>query len=248
MNGNCVLLTATVTPNVSDHLVVSDPGLRLRQYQNAIAGWYRALGATDFSLAVVETSGAPKDEVLAQLPQSERSRVPFFHHLPTNDQLRRGKGAVELAAIEHALNTHDALVPESTVYKCTGRLTLLNVAHTVATLAPTSVRVRMTLDRSWADTRLVGATVQTWRDVLVPGAHKIDDDRNRYFERVMAAQLAPRLALGELQLERFPSRPIFTGVSGTSGRSYSPQLSRAKERVWRPLEDLLARVAARKQV
>lgn len=245
---NLVLLTATVTPNVDGWLVVREPGIRLRQYQRSIAAWFRRLALTDFSLAVVETSRAPQEELLKELSRDERSLVRVMHYDPTVDQVRRGKGAIEMGAIRYALTALTGLSDESTIYKCTGRLAMRNVGRNIECLALGSVRLRMTIDRSWADTRLFGATAKTWEELFFDSANQIDDSRSLEYERVVAARVASALALNEIKLDRFPARPIFEGVSGTSGRAYSPGLTRAKDRFFQPLEDVMAKIASTKQI
>jgi hypothetical protein len=245
---NIVLLTATVTPNVGDHLVVADPHLRLQQYQETAKHWYRALAGSGFHLAVVETSGAGKNDLLSGLSRSERSSVAFHSYSPSPSEIGRGKGAIEMAAIQHAITESIGLDSGSTLYKCTGRLPLLNVARCIGELERGSVRARMTLDRSSADTRLIGATVQEWKNLLFNTAGLVDDAHGIYFERVVASRIASALALGRCRLNRFPVRPIFGGISGTSGRRYSPRLSQARHFLLHPMELVMVKVAAHKQV
>lgn len=245
---NMVLLTATVTPNVSEHLVVSDPHVRLRHYQDSVKEWHRALAPSGFDIAIVETSGATRGDILSKLSGPEQSNIAFFNYQPSLHQIERGKGAIEMAAIQHAITEHGGLAPESTIYKCTGRLPLINVNDCIGALSPMSVRARMTLDRSWVDTRLFGATMQVWKDLLFDSADRVDDNRGIYFERVVAARFSAGIALNEIRLSRFASRPLFSGVSGTSGNRYSPARSRLKSIVLGSFETGLARLATRKQV
>jgi hypothetical protein len=161
-----VLLTATVTPNVASRLSVTDPDVRLSQYQQALLSWQDALDPRFFEMAVVETSGAAESDLLAALSAKDRPTVRVLRHLPTASQIERGKGAIELAAVLSAIDSMPDLLAESTLYKSTGRLPLVNSARIVSPLLPATVRVRMTADRSWADTRIFGADIATWQRVF----------------------------------------------------------------------------------
>ena len=147
-----------------------------------------------------------------------------------------------------AMNTHGQLSPESTIYKCTGRLPLKNVDPCIEVLGARIVCARMALDRSSTDTRLFGATLETWNQILFVESDQVDDRCGLYYELVVASRLSAALALKKIELRRFPTRPIFEGVSGTSGKRYSPATSRLKNLILQPIEVVLARLAARKQV
>ena len=243
-----ILLTATVTPNVSSRLSVINPDLRLSQYQQALLSWQDALDPRLFELAVVETSGASESDLLAALSAKDRSRVRVLRHLPTASQIERGKGAIELAAVFSAIDSMPDLVAGSTLYKSTGRLNLLNSARILSPLRPATVRVRMTADRSWADTRIFGADLATWKMVFGGVDFQVDDRSNRYLEKVVASRVSSAAALGDLQLSRFPRRPVFSGVSGSTGARYSSQSAIARGLIFDPIEGALARIASKKQV
>jgi hypothetical protein len=245
---NLVLLTATVNPNVSEFLSLADPAARLAQYQLAIREWHLALRESEFRLAIVETSNATAADVLALLSPEQRSTVSFVNYNPSGPETERGKGAIEISAIRHTIIAHPELRPNDTIYKCTGRLPVKNAMQCIDVLPPGTARARMSLNRSMVDTRLFGATSQVWEDVLFGNLDQINDSGGVYYEHVVAAQLSAALAVGSVSLSRFPNRPIFAGVSGTSGRQYAKRLTRLKYRILRPLESALASVASRKQV
>lgn len=245
---NLILLTATVNPNVSEFLKVTDPKRRLSQYQRAIREWHLALRGSEFELAIVETSEAAETDVLALLSPTERSRVRFVNYTPTADEMECGKGAIELSAIRHAVLSHPGLRPEDTIYKCTGRLSVSNAMRCIGVLPPGTVRARMAINRSMVDTRLFGATAAIWKNVLFADVDQIDDSAGVYYEHVVAAQLSAALAVSRITLSRFPNRPIFSGISGTSGRAYSKRLTRVTYWILRPIERAMASLANRKQI
>lgn len=243
-----VILTATVTPNVTHRLTLADPQIRLEQYQAAIARWGRVLEPSGFHLAVVETSGARRDDLLYALPLDKHAAVRTFDYHPSDSQVSRGKGAIELGAIAYVLARHPGVGPASSVYKCTGRLPLLNASRIVRPVEPGRVRIRMMADRSWVDTRLIGARAPVWDELVNTCSDAVDERLGYDLERVAAAHFASKAALKQLQIERFRERPVFEGVSGTSGRTYAPLSARGRDALMRPIENLLAGIASRKQV
>ena len=241
-----VLLTATVHPNVTARLTVQAAHDRLRQYQQALPIWADAAHSAGFALAVVETSDADPDELLAGLPAPIADTVRVLHYTPTADQIGRGKGAIEMAAVDSALSLL-ALAGDATLYKGTGRLTLANAGPLLRPLLSGQVAARMSLNRAWVDTRFLGGTVDAWRDTLVPAGDLVHDDRGIYLEHAVASRLAAALAVHQLHLVRFAARPALTGVSGSTGKPYSATVATAKDTLLRPLESLLHRLAANKQ-
>lgn len=243
-----VVLTATVSPNVTERLTLVDPGARLKQYQAAIASWEQALEHSGFGLAIVETSGADRDDLLSRVAENKRPAVKTFNFEPSTSQTARGKGAIELGALAFALEQCPEIGQHNTVYKCTGRLSVLNASRVIRRLSPAIVRARTMADRSWVDTRLVGARAAVWQELIDSCANTVDESIGFDLERIAAAHFASRAALKCLAIERFPERPIFAGMSGTSGQSYSPFLARARNALMRPVETVLAEIASRKQV
>ncbi|TFD49818.1 hypothetical protein E3T55_10715 [Cryobacterium frigoriphilum] len=241
-----VLLTATVNPNVATRLTVQAVDERLRQYQQALPVWAEAAHAAGFALALVETSAADRDLLLSRTPAALADTVAVLHYTATPEQIRRGKGAIEMAAIGSAL-TELCLPGDTTVYKATGRLTLANADQLLRPLRPGEVAARMSLNRDYVDTRFVGASVDVWQRMLVAAGTLVDDDRGVYLEHAVASQLAAGLALKRLSLVRFTARPALGGVSGSTGQAYSASAQKAKDALLRPLESLLSRLAAKKQ-
>ncbi|RWZ68632.1 hypothetical protein ELQ92_05380 [Labedella populi] len=239
-----VILTAAVTPSVTDHLVVNDPGTRLRQYRSSLEAWRAAADASGFALAVVETSGAAENDVTHGIAGS--TEIRFESYTPSDDEILRGKGAIETAALGHFLASA-SLPDEETVYKCTGRLSVANANRVISPLAEATLRGRMTLDRSWIDTRLVGASLDVWRDIVIPAGRSVDDRVDQPIEKELVVHAASRLAGGSLSWDRFPERPFFEGISGTSGRPYSASRSRLSNLLLARIENHLVRLAARKQ-
>lgn len=240
---NTILLTVAVTPNVLSRVVVDQPLVRLHHYREAISAWASATERIGFSLAVVETTGALASEVV---PESARGRTTFLSYAPSGDRRLRGKGAAEFGAIAHAIQVL-GLPDSATLYKCTGRLVLVNADRLLTPVADRTVRVRGTLDRSWFDTRLLGAQVSVWQDTLLNAGARADDTKGLFLERTVAAVVSSEAALGRLSIETFRERPRFEGSSGSTGVRYTRRFARLRAIFDAPLEAGLRRLAASKQ-
>ena len=244
-----VILSATVTPNGDFGIAEFDPERRREQYRGAIAFWILALRGTPFRLAVVETSGEPAGALGLSHERDVTGTADFYAFVPDRAVVARGKGAIEAAAIEYVIDLcRGSLSDSATLYKCTGRLKLINYRACLGVLDPGAVCARMTIDRSYADTRLIGASIDVWRDSLRGMAEEVDDANGVFLEHVVASRIARGVALRRVTLTRFAERPIFEGSSGTSGSRYSPRREEAVNATLGRLEEMLSRFAARKQV
>lgn len=245
---NSILLTATVTPNVSGTLALGDPAARLAQYRRAIAVWQSAAARAGFELHVVETSGASADSVLSEIRSVERARVSFANFTPGAESIARGKGAAELSAISWYAHSRDLFSGPGCLYKVTGRLTVANASRCVRPLRAGQIRARMSLDRSYVDTRMIGASSDTWPKLIDAALPNIDDTRGIYLEHAVAAYIAFAAALHQVEVTRFAERPTFVGSSGTGGARYGSRVSRVGAALLRPIEEGLAAIAGRKSV
>lgn len=243
-----VLLTATVRPNTTMYLTQHDPDARREQYRHAISTWASQLEGTTFGITVVETSGATATELLSSVDPRLRHRIRVVQYDPFESDASRGKGRLEADAIAHGIAAIERdSGPDQSIYKSTGRLVLRNARRLVLPIPHDAVRVRMALDRSFADTRFVGAGAQTWRGVLLADAVAIDEEAGIYFEHVLAGAVARSAALQQIRIERFRERPDFVGQSGSTGRRYRRGLVSAVPALSLLAERGLADLASRKQ-
>lgn len=243
-----VLLTATVRPNTTMFLVQQDPDARLEQYRHAISTWATQLEGTSFDLTVVETSGATATELLSSVDPRLRHRIRTIQYDPSQSDASRGKGRLEADAIAHGVAViEQESGADQSIYKSTGRLVLQNARRLVLPLPLDAVRVRMTLDRTFADTRFVGAHAQAWRRILLADTTAVDEEAGIYFEHVLAGAVARSAALQQIRIERFPERPYFAGQSGSTGRRYRRGITATVPALSLLAERGLAHLAARKQ-
>ncbi len=229
-----VVLTAAVTPTVTHGVTVADPDERAREYAASLTRWAGTARRLGLRLVVVETTGAPRE---ALWPAGVEGRHLSFVADPADSA--RGKGAVEAAAIDHAL-AHAPELRDGTAYKCTGRLWVANAVDLLAPLPPGTARIRRTLDWTWVDSRLVGASVDLWRDALAGMGREVDDREGRYVEHVMADRLRRTWATGGAAVERLGRRPVYVGRSGSTGIDYRSPRERLKGVLMQPLESMLA--------
>lgn len=245
-----LLLTAAVTPNVQSPTAVSSPTQRLAQYHGVLKRVLDTLPRGS-GVIVVETTGMPRSTFLQGMDEALAARVDYQNYEPSPDELSRGKGAVELRAIDDALSRAiPNLRDDLTLYKLTGRLFVRNLTKLMAPVPSMTLAARGTLDRSWVDTRLLGARISFWKDMLCAAAPLCDDSRGIYVERAIPAHLARRIVLGDVRVQRFPQRPQFSGVSGSTGRVYGTSAIRSgvETIIGAPLESAMARLSSMKQV
>jgi hypothetical protein len=249
MTTSTVLLTATVRPNTQLYVAQADPLVRLGQYQRAIASWVDAVEAADADLFIVETSGATADDLLLNVPVASRASINVLSFDAGDTKADRGKGRIEAEAILHGLSAiQQTSGAGGTVYKGTGRLVVRNAARILRRLPPEAVQIRMTADRSFADTRLLGASIGTWQQVVLADRDYIDEMRGVFLEHTVAASVGRAAALKTIQIQRFSQRPSFDGQSGSTGRQYRSAGQGPGAILRRIAEGRLAALAARKQV
>ena len=242
-----LLLTAAVTPTVRHRVSVTDPEQRAAEYHAALRRWGATASRLGLDLVVVETTGAERSAFWPAGVPGRFLSCPPDACPPDVGPATRGKGAVEAAALDHAFARAPEL-GEGTVYKCTGRLWVANAAALLAPLPAATARLRRTLDWSWVEGRLLGASVDVWRGVLAGMADEVDDPAGRYLEHVLADRLRPAWASGRVTVDRLPRRPVYVGRSGSTGHDYGSVRERVKRLGLPPVDWLLTGPLASKLV
>lgn len=238
-----VILTAAVTPDPRFGSVLSDPKVRLGQYHNALAYWSKVAEKRDWKVLVVETTGFAAHDLVT--PAEQRVQALNFH--PDDALVRRGKGAIEAAAIDFLLREAD--VPSSaTFYKVTGRLTLANSSQLLTEVADGAALARRTIDGKYCDTRLFATQAAFWREHLGAMAEEVDETCGRYLEHVLAFRLVRAEYLHDVSVERFKRRPILVGISGTTGAHYGKLSGTLKNKLLSPVENAIVERFMKKQI
>ncbi|KIC59370.1 hypothetical protein RM52_04005 [Microbacterium hominis] len=201
-------------------------------------------------MIVVETTGTSRSDFMSGLDDECGRRVEYINYVPSADEAQRGKGAVELRAIDDAIDQLLVGMGDETLFKLTGRLIVSNLSRLLIPLPPQTLVARGTLDRTWFDTRLLGARVSLWKDSLCRASALCNDRAGVYVEKALAAQIARDLVLGRIDLVRFPQQPAFSGQSGSTGTTYrGPHiLTSLRHTIYLPLESALSRISSRKQI
>lgn len=244
-----VLLTAAVTPAPQFGAAVSNPSERLAQYQQALSFWANDSTRCDWKIIVVETTGCPSSQLTARVPSSLLPRIIVVPFETKAELISKGKGSVEAAAIDSALNATDLpITDESTFYKATGRLVVGNAARLLSRLPRNTAMVRRSLDGKYCDSRFFGTTVKFWKDNLSSMGDEVNDDEGRFIEHVLAHRLRDSEYRYGAAIDRFPHRPRIAGQSGTSGQKYGRLGELARGTIITPFESVLASHFTSKQI
>jgi len=234
-----VILTAAVTPHPDFAVALSDPSTRSAQYRLTAAKWGEIADNVGGKLVIIETTGADPQQVLPR-----GSCAELVAYSPQPDDIKRGKGAVEARALDDYLE-HAAMPPETTFYKCTGRIWIHNAPRLVQPLKVGEIAIRRRIDGLWADTRFFGTTLEVWRRHLTGMADQVYDDEDVHLEHVMARRLLLGLGHDELKVRRLPAHPEWEGMSGTSGVAYRTRRTSLGSRIRNGLEDEMSRRVGR---
>lgn len=244
MPESLILLSAAISPRqeyvdttrTSFPTSLTDPEFRLAQYLEAVSAWTTAASRHGAKVVVVETSGTYTDELSRQ--------CDLIRYTPTASQVAGGRGAIEAAALDYALEVLDP--PEGAMLiKATGRLVVPNAFRAASGLPHGVVRARGKADRTFYDSRFLVTDVGTWRRNLTGMGQQVAEESGQWLERVLAMRLMEGEVLGRLKVERFPVIPEIVGCSGTTGRRYTSRLDAVPglRLVQRKTEGLLRRVS-----
>lgn len=218
MNQPVVLLTAAVSPSPVVPFTALDQSQRLGLYLDAIKEWRDICAESGMRLCVVETTGASAD--LLELTANEREL--FVAHRPDPALEPLGKGALESSAMDAGMAfVADAIGPNSTVHKVTGKLRVPNWRKVLVPQAVNTLRIRRSMDRSTCDTRVFSSTPFTWATHFARIFEQTNDVDGVYFEHVVGHRsIIAEFTDPSFRVERFATPPHIVGVSGSDGAAY----------------------------
>jgi hypothetical protein len=235
-----ILLTATVTPQVTADLYIQDPEVRRAQYMTSLRHWMPMAARHGAALVLVENSGAD----LTGLASEALGSVPRDLHLlsappPSEEDVHRGKGAAEAAMMDLFCATFRD-DPAEAWYKVTGRLYVKNFTRCIPELLPVdSVIARVAMNLGQMDTRFFGATAGTWSSHFTDAGRHVLDREEIFIEKVLMRRVLTAMGQGT-RLLRFGAQPAFLGRSGThADRVYDSLASRVKRSGTNQLERVL---------
>jgi hypothetical protein len=235
-----ILLTATVTPQVTWDLHIADPAVRRHQYVESLRRWVPTAARHGATLVVVENSGEDLTVLACEAVGSVPDELILVNAPPpTPRDVERGKGAAEAAMMDLFSETFFG-DPDEAWYKVTGRLFVKNFARCVPTaLPPDSVVARVSMNLRHMDTRFFGATAGLWRSHFTGAGVDVDDRREVFLEKVLMRRVLSAMGQGA-NLLRFGAQPAWYGRSGThADRVYDSMPNRVKRLATNQLENLL---------
>ncbi len=240
-----VLLTATITPHVEGHIVVTDSRVRAAQYAAALAWWSAMSARYRFDLVLAENSGYDLVDLVRQAGV-DRSRVTLLSsEAPPPDAVSRGKGAAEASIIAAGIDVLASRPGSEVVYKCTGRLWVKNFPSCLPGRLQSHRLLIADIPRGpfdWVDSRLVGASLELWRSSLRGLGSDSDDRVGINFEHRLATVMRRLAVEGTGVVANFAEKPWFIGQSGTTGAQYGAGVSEWTRHVLlRPLDRLRRR-------
>jgi hypothetical protein len=232
---HALLMTATIAPSPAiGETLRSDPGLRLRDYCEALR-WYLELPDQVIDRVVVLENSRSDLSAFAELAKHVGA-TKSLELLSTNPDAppERGKGYAESLMIEEGLSRSNLLRPDSTFWKVTGRLQVLNLATLIRT-APARFDLYCDLrdvpliadllgGNQWMETRLFATTPAAYLRLFGGQA-----DCDYVIEKGFYRLVREATAANEMNIyPRFRRQPVLAGVSGASGASYRSLSYRVK--------------------
>lgn len=222
-----LLMTATVSPPPDcPDLLRSDPQVRLRDYAEALQ-FYLSVPSRLLNRIVFAENSNYDLEPLKRLAEGARTdkSTEFLSYLNGNDfPPEYGKGYGEMTLMNYAVD-HSKLISESdTIWKATGRLSLLNIATLIAT-APRRYEVYCDLHRSYRflgleyffDPRFFSFTVNGYNRFFRLSPEAL---QHAHIEHLYYPSLCEGVAEGAV-VPRFRSQPMIAGHAGVDGRTYT---------------------------
>lgn len=211
----CILLTATIKPNVTVFLKRNDPKVREQDYKNVI----RTLVDTGYPIVFCESSNYPSEDIKNLLARRVPSTYNLLQFNGGNFPAHLGKSYGELQIIKYALE-HSVLLKEcDLVIKITGRYSVENLTEVLnAIQSEDGVDIIADHDQSVRHTYsgFFIARPDFFTRYLFPLQEQINDSEKKHFEIALhqAIQDATR---GGMTVSNFPVKPIIGGYSGTWG-------------------------------
>jgi hypothetical protein len=242
-----ILLTATVTPQVTWDLHIQDPRVRRREYVESLRRWVSEASVLGATVVMIENSG----EDLERLAVDALDEVPDSLRLvqappPSQADVDRGKGSAEAAMMDQFCETfYDD--PAELWFKCTGRLFVRNLARCMpVALPPNPIIARVAMNLQQMDTRFFGSTTAIWRSHFTGAGVHVSDRDEVFLEKVLMRRVFTAMG-GGANLVRFGAQPAFLGRSGThADRVYDSPANRLKRLATNRLEDVLKGPLGRK--
>lgn len=205
------------------YLTVRNIEQRLKEYYNTIR-W--AITETNFDKIVFcENSNYKIDtDEFVKLASNANKKFEYLTFAgDTYQSNKKGKGYGEGEIVKFAIAKSKLLADEKKFFKITGRLKVLNIDSLVQNTNRNYFMIRRNLKQ--VDTRIYCIDKEIFLKILVNTYVHVDDNNGRYLEHVYY----DALKTNKVRFRTFYHRPLFSGVSGTTGKKYD---DKAKRNEW----------------
>lgn len=213
-----IVLTCTIDVRGIPHMQRSDTGIRLADYQRALARWLD--DAWIRNIILVENSGYPLDTLIKQVRQHPSGKyVEFLSFDGQGFQRHLGKGYGETLALQHVAQKSHQLRSTGRFLKVNGRYYVPNIVDVLSCMdANTGVFCNLNKSMTFSDSRLFGGDLEFLGYVCREGL-QVDDSRGHWLEHALAKAVLHAIADGKTW--KFICRlPVIEGVSGTINDAY----------------------------
>jgi hypothetical protein len=220
-----LLLTACVNPEGMRFTALQDPQVRYKQYIDAVRFY---LEKTSLKIVFIDNSGCDISFEFEEYIRKERLEVLYFNGNSFDKKL--GKGYGEMLIIEYALKYSCFISKSQYILKITGRLKLLNIDKVLQQISlqrDLDILLNLINMLSYADSRCFAASYSFFQ-TLVSSKEQVNDSINVTFEHVLLATVHRRIEEGYKGYKFYLNKNFFrfSGMSGTSGNTFSSNLLR----------------------
>jgi hypothetical protein len=222
-----MIITSSVYVN-SDLTVLKDPDVREAQYVDSILFYIRSKAIRN--IVVCDNSGFDhaKNERLAAEAKKYGKDIEFLSFVGDKDKIKsQGKGYGEGQIMEYTFRASRLLGKEENFFKVTGRVIVLNIDRIASRVKPGHTYFqKMTMNplnklyKFNVDTRLYYCSRAFFERHLLDAFTSVDDNGGRYLEHTYY----DRMVLDKVRWKEFAVFPRYTGISGSTGLSYSKPL------------------------
>lgn len=218
-----LIITSTVYVS-SEMTVLTDPLEREWQYIESFL-YYLKSSYLD-KLIICDNSGFDysANRQLMEAIRASGKHVEFLRFVADKEKIReKGKGYGEGLMMEHVFRTSRLLESSAaSVLKVTGRLIVLNFDRIARRVKPGKTYFQRAgrnplVNERRVDTRFYYINKEVFRSRLLETYKNVDDKNGRYLEHTYYRVLKDQ----RVSYSGFGIPPLFSGISGSTGLSYS---------------------------
>ncbi len=231
----CILLTGTIKPKNIISLKRTDPGLREKDYYNAINKWL----SLDFPVVFCDNSNFKSDKI----NNIKNPNFELLQYKENYDLTEKGKGYGEFQIMKFAMAHSLRMKKYDYIVKITGRLYVRNLLKIIKKIDTVNFDIVAPLENNlkWSDSRLIIFQKNFFSDYFNKYGEQINDSTGNCFERALAKAIHALLS-DDKNWEMLPIFPNYEGYSGTYNKKYHKLTLNTIEKIFRfPLINYLIR-------